>query len=77
MPTRKEYDQTLDRLAGLLKRKPMTARSIAEVLGCCKPAAYQRIAALQARGHAVYTLPTQEDSRPGPRSVLYGIRSHS
>lgn len=73
MPKRTEYQKTLAKLAAMLRKQPMTAREIAEVLGCCKPAAYQRIRALQSR-EQVYTIPRRE-SVTGPKSIAYGIRS--
>lgn len=76
MPPRTTYQKTLTRLAILLRRKPMTAREIAESLGCCRPSAYQRIEALRAKGLQVYTIPAPEGKDPvtGPRPIAYGIR---
>jgi predicted ArsR family transcriptional regulator len=74
MPTRTEYQNTLERLVGLLREKPLTAREIAQALGCCKPAAYQRLRALQKRGEVIYSIRSREACRPGPLSTAYGIR---
>ncbi len=67
------YTKVLDRLAALLRREPMTARQIAEELKCCRPAAYQRLAALKKRGERIFTMPIRE-SVTGPGSTAYVIR---
>ena len=64
---------TLDRLAALLRKRPLTAREIADVMGCCKPTAYERIEALKRRGDAVYSL-ERNRTQPGPRALAYGVR---
>ncbi len=78
MTTKTDYNKTLDKLAELLRRKPMTARAISEALTCCRPAAYQRLRALQERGDAVFEMQAPElpkgSRKPGPRSIAYGIR---
>jgi transposase len=74
MPSESAYSDTLDRLATLLRRKPLTAREIAAHFGCCIPIAYTRIKALRAQGLAVYTMPANTPSRPGPKSLAYGVR---
>lgn len=68
-----EYEKALDQLAALLRRKPLTARAIAAVLGCCKPAAYGRLAALRQRGDSVYSMEVREGA-VGPKSLAYGVR---
>lgn len=74
MPSRQEYGETLDRLLVLLKRAPLTAREIAEKLGCSKPVAYARVRALQeVRGAQVYTLVPKRRTR-GPKPIAYGVR---
>lgn len=73
MPTKQDYDATLDRLCRVLRQKPLTAKAIADRFSCSKPVAYQRIAALRARGVAVYTIPVRE-SATGPRATAYGVR---
>lgn len=74
MPSRTEYDQTLDQLATLLRQKPMTARQIADELKCCRPAAYQRLRALKKRGDPLRKVRTpKQQGRPGPRAVRYEI----
>lgn len=67
------FQDVLDRLAKLLTKEPLTALQISARTGCCKPAAYQRVQALKARGEAVYELPGESD-RPGPAPIAYGIR---
>jgi hypothetical protein len=73
MPTKAAYSETLDRLAKLLKRKPMTAKAISAEIGRCRPVAYQLIKALRRRGDAVYELAVRE-SVTGPTSTAYGLR---
>lgn len=68
-----KHDATLDRLADMLRREPMTPRRVAEVMGCCRPAAYERIQALKRRGDAVYEIHDQRSESPGPRPVAYGV----
>lgn len=63
----------LDRLAVLLRRGPLTARQIADRLGCSKPTAYTWIQALVERGDSVYSIAAKGD-RPGPRAKAYGVR---
>lgn len=70
---RSKYDLRLDDLAAMLKQEPMSAKTVALVFECCKPAAYQRIAALRARGDVVYEIPIRE-SVTGPDSIAFGIR---
>lgn len=70
---RADYTQTLDKLAALLRRKPLTAKAISEAMGCCKPAVYSRIAALRDRGEKIYSFSVRE-SVTGPKSTSYGIR---
>lgn len=66
------YVRILNRLSRLLRRRSMTAREIAEHFGCCKPQAYARVKALQARGENVVSIPV-DSRRPGPRAVAYWI----
>lgn len=68
-----KHDKNLDKLAALLRKKPITAREIAEKLGCCKPTAYQRLRALIERGDGVITIP-DKTVRTGPPALLYAIR---
>lgn len=72
-PARPEYQKTLAKLASLLKRKPMTARAIAVELGCCVPAAYERLRALKKTGVALYEIEAQQETT-GPKATAYGIR---
>ncbi len=72
MPTHEEYEKTLENLTKLLKRKAMSARAIADAQKCCKPAAYQRVRALQSRGVKVEESMGRE-AVSGPLSVLYSI----
>jgi hypothetical protein len=73
MPSRAAYTDTLDELANMLRRKPMTARQISERFGCSRPVAYDRLEALRLRGEPVCEIPLRE-ARRGPRSKAYGIR---
>jgi predicted ArsR family transcriptional regulator len=72
MPSREAYEKTLDKLASLLRKKPMTAKQIAERLGCCKPVAYERLKSLTKRGDKLYTTKVREGS-VGPKSIAYGL----
>lgn len=77
MPSRADYDATLDKLAALLRKRPLTARAIAARLECSKPVAYQRLRDLPERlanGERVVEEPVRESKR-GPLSVAYGIRA--
>lgn len=73
MNRKTEYNHTLGRLEVLLRRTPMTARAIAKTMGCCRPVAYQRLAALRARGLPICEVQIRE-SATGPRSTAYSIR---
>ncbi len=73
MPTADDHSRNLDRLRALLKRKPLTARQVAEALECCRPTAYARIEALIARGDQVFTIQATSTGT-GPRPVAYGVR---
>jgi predicted ArsR family transcriptional regulator len=74
MPSRDEYDKTLAKLEALLRRKAMTAKAIAEALRCCRPVAYQRLRALEARGLNVVVEPARDAGKPGPKAVAFRIR---
>ncbi len=63
----------LDRLAALLRKRPLTAREIAKLTGCCRPTAYERVEALKRRGDAVYSL-QRNRTQPGPKALAYGVR---
>jgi len=67
------YTKNLDKLAALLRSKPLTVRELADKLDCCKPTVYARIAALQKRGDPVFSLPRPAEGT-GPRPLAYGIR---
>lgn len=67
------HERALERLAALLRERPMTGVEIARVMRCCKPAAYQRVQALVERGEPVFTI-TERRNRPGPRARAFGIR---
>lgn len=67
------YDKTLDKLAALLRKKPLTGLEIAKAMGCCKPAAYQRVRGLIDRGVNVYTV-TERTKRTGPVARAFGVR---
>lgn len=72
MPSKSDYEKTLDKLSKLLRRKPLTAKQIAAALACCKPVAYQRVKALQARGERVHIKRVREGNT-GPESAQYAI----
>lgn len=60
--------------ADLLRAKgPLTAAQIAEALGCSKPTAYQRLRALEAAGHKLYTHREPRQVR-GPAPASYKLR---
>ena len=63
----------IDRLAALLRKKPLTAMEIADRTGCSKPTAYVRIAGLRKSGVQVYELPAAGPKRSGPAAVAYGV----
>jgi hypothetical protein len=73
MTRAQEYERTLERLVSMLRRKPMTAKQIAQQMGCCIPVAHERIAALLERGAGVYMVPT-DSKRTGPKATAYGVR---
>jgi DNA-binding Lrp family transcriptional regulator len=74
MPTkRSEYTKVLNKLSASLRRKPMTARAIAEAFNCCRPVAYERLRALEKRGETVFQIRIRE-SVTGPQSTAYGVR---
>lgn len=68
------YDDALDKLAALLRRKPLTPRQIAEAMGCCRPTAYQRLQALIDRGENVYQLRVKGTKSTGPTPFSFGVR---
>jgi hypothetical protein len=78
MPTRAEYDKTLNQLQTLLRKTPMTAKQIAECFGVCKPVAYARVEELRKRsselGFQVVKIKGVRESTPGPTSVAFWIR---
>lgn len=74
-PSRDEYDNRLEKLAELLRRKPLTVRQISTSLGVCRPAVYQRLKDLADRGVKVFTMQSAPARpRPGPKSLTYGVR---
>lgn len=73
MPTQTELTATLDRLKAMLKRKPLTAKKIAEEFKTSRPTAYQRIRAMKKRGDEIYELEEQAEGT-GPRPIAYGCR---
>ena len=73
-PSREEYEQTLTKLKGMLKRNPMTAQEIAKALNCGKPIAYKRLQALKERGVTLFELPSPRPSKTGPKPIAFGIR---
>lgn len=78
MPSPTQYTDTLHQLATLIRRKPLSAKQIADKLDCCKPVVYQRLRELARRGTDVYTTPAPELPRgkrcSGPKAILYGCR---
>lgn len=67
------HDKALNKLAELLRKKPLTALQISQVTGCCKPTAYARLLALKRRGDRLVEI-RQSSGRPGPSAVAYSIR---
>jgi predicted ArsR family transcriptional regulator len=67
-----KYEKTLNRLSRLLRRKPMTAREIADALRCCVPVVYRRLQALEERGERLYCRQTKS-SAPGVKAKAYGL----
>lgn len=75
MATRSEkLTRALDRLAALLREKPLTARQIAKRTRCSKPTVYARLDALKARGEQVVPAAVR-DGKSGPLSSAYRIHS--
>lgn len=66
--------EKLDALLDCLRAKPATARALADALGCTKPTAYARLAALEAQGHKLQRTTVREGST-GPKSVAYSLAS--
>jgi hypothetical protein len=64
----------LDQLAGLLRRKPLTAKDIARITRCCKPTAYARVEALKERGEPIVETRRRAAGKPGPYAITYEIR---
>ena len=73
MPTADEHGKILDRLRAALRRRPMTAKQVAEESEISRPAAYARIRALMKRGDQVFELPSTATGT-GPRPIAYGVR---
>lgn len=67
------HAKRLDQLASLLRRRPLTAREIADRMKCCKPAAYARVRALIERGDRVLEIRRTDRARRGPSPVAYWI----
>lgn len=59
-------------VAGLLKRKPMSAREVAEALGVSRPTAYAHIAALPAHGYRIAVVSKRKGAR-GPKATCYRV----
>lgn len=74
MPSRKEYPARLKALTELLRLKPMTAKAIAEALGCSKPVVYRRLAALRKCARLKIYEMTVRESVTGPHATAYGVR---
>lgn len=70
---RASYVKVLDRLAQMLKAKPMTAKAICKAMKCSKVVAHERVKALKEQGHTLYTVKVRE-SPSGPKSTAHGIR---
>lgn len=73
MATRSEkLARALDRLAELLRDRPLTARQIAKRTHCSKPTVYARLGALKERGDAVVS-DLARDGKSGPKAQAYRI----
>ena len=59
-------------LEQLLRAKPMTARTIADVFGISKPTAYARVAKLAMRGIAVRRTKVREGLH-GPEADAFSV----
>ncbi len=65
-----KYEETLNKLSALIRRKPMTAKEIAKAMKCCKPAVYQRLAALDQR---LLCTRNGKSKQTGPAPLVYWI----
>ena len=63
---------TLEELERMLRESPMTARAIAEAMGCSKPVAYARLRALSQRVRLARRKVRERPS--GPKAVAYAVR---
>lgn len=70
--THPNYEKDLEKLAKLLRRKPLTAREISVKLRCCVPTAYQRVRELERRGTPVRRQPAKKVGT-GPRALAFAI----
>lgn len=68
-----EYNADLARLAEVLKGGTFTAKQLAKKLGCAKPTVYERISALEKRGHSIFTI-TVSGKQRGPAAREFGLR---
>ncbi len=62
----------LEQLEAILKERPHTALAVSQRLGCLKPTAYARIAALARRGKQL-TVEKVREGKHGPLSDAYSI----
>lgn len=67
------HERALDRLAGLLRRKPLTALQISRVTRCSKPTAYARLEALRERGEPIVETRRRRRGKTGPAAVTYQL----
>lgn len=64
----------LSTLAKLLREQPLSAREVAEKMGCSLPVAYDRIRGLIARGDRVNIRKPKQYKKTGPVPTLYKIK---
>lgn len=67
---REVYEAALSDLLALLRENPHTAAQVAEALGCGRVTAYERIAALRARGVRLARVRVRVGDR-GPLSTAW------
>lgn len=70
---RPEYLKKLDDTVAILQQKPHTAKALCKVLTLCKPAVYNRLQDLRARGITLRTKQVRE-GRTGPTATAYYLK---
>lgn len=67
-----EHKRLIEGLAKLLSQTPMSALELSKAMGCGKPTAYRRLAALKEHGFDVRT--RRVAGKSGPKAKVYEVK---